>query len=664
MHTSSRSWGSLYSVEKMEPEALVELITDVVLRETGASATTERSPSRIRGVAKVLDRFGLRHDFSWDVRRDTPVERTSVRFDMRYARPGRWMLFAVVVIAAVLFAYGVHGTLIRFAQSASISGDMLAVAVVGIALSLVSCELLILRGSRLATLLLDEIADRINEHDQLLAREPFGQRVRSTFAGVMLIGLYGALLIGGFVATASELDLAVTPARVFGAFVVLILLAVGASLCFLIALSFRRPGVVERLSPAASAITSVLGLLFMLTAFLPLYRLGTIPQFAWESLATPHGSNADEVAQIRVLVFVFMGGTVLSLVLGIAMLLLSLRQVDLFMRSCLRLQRDAAAVSTQRAVSGARFLRSLQAALTITWIGFGILVWIGIIGVLLIGLDAIVDGSLIALRDTSVAEGVGRAVAFLIGGHPIWWTVIARVALGSAGVLAIGLPICSISHYVLCRRRVARTIFKNVENDACRIVRSRLREATLHQLDAASVLLAVVPSNDCRAAAHVFGLGGSRRYIEISEGTLEVLHPDELDAVVSHELAHHVLRHCHRHNILHLLGRITLFGSGFAGTLENSFGYEMSADAFAISQLGIRPCALKSALLKIRAARVFELLMKASSSLPFEANSPLPSHPAEPTLAVRLRLWITLYTSDNHLAYWHPAPYARLADAS
>ena len=104
----------------------------------------------------------------------------------------------------------------------------------------------------------------------------------------------------------------------------------------------------------------------------------------------------------------------------------------------------------------------------------------------------------------------------------------------------------------------------------------------------------VVLYNNAFPIARVQRIGflTGRTAIELSTGCLNMLAPDELNALLAHELSHCIAKHCNIDNLLRFLGRCSFVGDGFARMMQDTFGYEVRADQLALEAFGVRPDAL------------------------------------------------------------------------
>jgi Zn-dependent protease with chaperone function len=173
------------------------------------------------------------------------------------------------------------------------------------------------------------------------------------------------------------------------------------------------------------------------------------------------------------------------------------------------------------------------------------------------------------------------------------------------------------------------------------------------------------------ARARSIGILFRRCVIEVTTGCLHSLKSDELDALLAHELAHYVAKHCMLDDTLRLFGRLTFFGDGFVRILEDTFGYELKADQLALELFDIRPDALKRCLLKLRSSKAAKHLMRlsgiaissGSASKNREAGSLLLGQDLGYRGRIRLglRLYFEQYVGIWHSGYWHPSLDFRIA---
>ena len=179
------------------------------------------------------------------------------------------------------------------------------------------------------------------------------------------------------------------------------------------------------------------------------------------------------------------------------------------------------------------------------------------------------------------------------------------------------------------------------------------------------------------ARAQRIGILHRRNVIEVTGCCTDLLDDDELDALLAHELAHHVGKHCLIDNALRLAGRITLVGDGFVRTLEDSFGYELQADREAVSSFAVSADALKRCVLKLQtyaAAAQLRQFRPASGGGGGVSGGGVgiidaglvggePDNPTGPVKGLKitdrfkvcLRIYWQQYVGSGYAAYWHPA---------
>jgi Zn-dependent protease with chaperone function len=161
--------------------------------------------------------------------------------------------------------------------------------------------------------------------------------------------------------------------------------------------------------------------------------------------------------------------------------------------------------------------------------------------------------------------------------------------------------------------------------------------------------------------------------VELSERTIDILDTAEVEALIAHEFAHHICGHCRKHNLLQVLGRLTLVGDGFVGTLEDSFGNELEADRTAVTRLCIKPEVLRECLAKMHVDAVLQHSRASESVGGLALHAVGAQEPPAWALTVaapsglvaslkrRCAAWLMLYTSEAEIAYWHPATDERIA---
>lgn len=173
-----------------------------------------------------------------------------------------------------------------------------------------------------------------------------------------------------------------------------------------------------------------------------------------------------------------------------------------------------------------------------------------------------------------------------------------------------------------------------------------------------------------QAYAHRIKIIKHKKIIDISTGLLKILNDDELDAVLAHELSHHLNHQCLLDDILRFLGRLSLVGDGFVRILEDTFGYELSADKTAVLKFGINPSTLKLALQKVRSLAAAEQLKWLHSEFQFQNeksnidfgnnNKTYDNFHLKDRLKFGVLTFFKQYLGIRHSGYWYPSIDLRL----
>jgi len=183
-------------------------------------------------------------------------------------------------------------------------------------------------------------------------------------------------------------------------------------------------------------------------------------------------------------------------------------------------------------------------------------------------------------------------------------------------------------------------------------------------------------SDRIEAFSYRFAWPRRQWFIEISEGALKRLTPDELEALLAHELVHLRRGHVLALDLFRWFGRLALVGDGFCRGLLDSFGWELTADREAARLLGERKEALVRCLWLIGVVNPRVPLLSGaggaggaggSGGLGMSAAAGAPArHEAgdEPIegwagLGVAWRHFLRQYCSGSALQYWHPSTQDR-----
>jgi Zn-dependent protease with chaperone function len=309
------------------------------------------------------------------------------------------------------------------------------------------------------------------------------------------------------------------------------------------------------------------------------------------------------------------------------------------------------------------------------------------------GAYALVVGGIVVVALGLAALWGGQAVGIVDFGSPL-----LRVPSLSGPLLAVavGLPLddpwvaglsrrgwvrwaalvwtlfgLSVGELAWKRRRLRRCLEKHPPGDAPSHRTLVERADRLGQGSGGPpVGLAVTPDPAIKAFAHRFAWPRRRWIIQVSEGALEHLTPEELEALLAHELAHLRRGHVLCHDLILWCGRVAFLGDGFCRGLLNSFGWESIADREAARILGSRKQALVRCIWKIAANNPRLDFSTGAEGLGIEAASSVsrpgdcgPDDAANRSFWLRWRfLWcrfLQQYLGGSELHYWHPTPDER-----
>jgi len=186
--------------------------------------------------------------------------------------------------------------------------------------------------------------------------------------------------------------------------------------------------------------------------------------------------------------------------------------------------------------------------------------------------------------------------------------------------------------------------------------------AVAARIDAPRMSMVQSPAIDCRAVR--FGFPVSRSYLMITDTGLLRLSPDELRALMAHEVFH-LTRHSPRLRMLRFLSNLTLFGRDLLCHLQNPYAMEMEADEFAARCFGTAP--LVGALQKARVANAFRSMAR-STELGFQLTRDLAQGSDQwwnlsfgARFAMGFKILGDVYFGDQSLWYLHPSTAERMS---
>jgi len=172
------------------------------------------------------------------------------------------------------------------------------------------------------------------------------------------------------------------------------------------------------------------------------------------------------------------------------------------------------------------------------------------------------------------------------------------------------------------------------------------------------------------ARAHMCGLFTRRYHVEVSSRCLALLSADELRSIMAHEVGHIASKHCVIDLLLCICGRVAFVGDAVMRGVEDVYAFELTADAYAIRQLGVSHTAMKTALWKIRNITAMETAIARFSmnddgvsfaAMPLQSS---PNRGGRRILAGFAARWKALYmqyTGRDRVGFWHPELAERVA---
>ena len=322
------------------------------------------------------------------------------------------------------------------------------------------------------------------------------------------------------------------------------------------------------------------------------------------------------------------------------------------------------------AVAGGGILRAVRRAFVAFWALAGVIIVAGLVAITLSALQgwvpalAVPPFRLVELSSSITALALGRSPADPVLGRVITggWLLYAAAGLAVVGV--------SLGHRALAQRNLRRQL----DRGAGAALREVPRDLTA-SFDRLTETAGVAPTKlvfseqpGIVATAHSVGLVASRRYVEISRGTLDYLEPSQVRAFLAHEVAHLSSGHCQLESCLFWLGRLTLVGDGFVRTLIDSMGRELEADRIAINRLGASRVDLEHGLFRVRNVNPF---FGGRAGRPGSWQGTARRAAARATKGLdapffvrqrqTMRLFVRQYSHSMPYQHWHPTLDARIA---
>lgn len=467
--------------------------------------------------------------------------------------------------------------------------------------------------------------------------------------------------------------------------IVVFLMMLGGALGALF-IGVRRLGADERFAALMPSLDGMMAVLFFLGGQMGFQVAGEVNVNHWMSLHALHAASEsnidpsaithyknslsaktqDALVKLQKLPSMSFGALAGTWALGIGFLIASVRSTRTAQQICRRIQTDIPVTSITAAASASGFLFWFRVFHVIMWFSFVILMLIGTILLVLLSLGALID-LFTHTHETLDPNPISISlfITYTFASQPL--------RIGMHGFLAVwamvipALMVFSILDLkIQVRRRSTRLhqaekiSIQSSDHPFAYLVRDLKKHAEKLQ-----PLLVVTDYPKPLALAHGAILGRDVATFEVSRCTIELLDPNELRALLAHELAHHICGHCRKHEMMLWLGRLTLVGDTFVGALEDSFGYEIEADRVAITQFQISPQDLRNALLKMQVATLLSPTVISTHEKRFDNDTTHTFGRFCNDKFGRIRnsiaTWLALYKGDPPLSYWHPSFRDRLA---
>jgi len=537
-----------------------------------------------------------------------------------------------------------------------------------------------------------DVHSELRQHGVRLDHRPqlSRPRIERTARRFLLFALVGYLLPGLIVVATSYEGGRKTPVWpiVLGA----MLLLIGGLLVVILLRGSRTIGFEPRLRATSPGLAGLLAVLFLLAGQLPSRIAASLPNDSWEVvfatrdivnrapasdlfITFPSGKTAPASEVHRALSMVeamaAVGLGIVPLCWGIAAICFfpSLRSLDLVLRHSERMAGSLDLATSRRAASGEGFLGRFRFLLVFLWITATIVVvW---------GIASLIEGGFYAAfgapvgwtsggRDVAGAAAHAAKLTLDLPVDSLIAEVATRWVWSSWALLAILALSGSVGNWLVTRHRLRADLQRAYRETAPTAASARLAEllAKLPRAARIAPLLCVIDDSIPTAASYEFGLLGRQRFIAVTSRSLQVLSDEELQSLLSHELAHFEAGHCRNHRLLQIVGRLTFVGDAFVGALEHSFEYELDADRLAVVKFGADSAALRRCLLKVRAIMMAEQCSQSLLTQGLAAVSTIGPRLKEdarglPTLQHgRLRgaarLWLRLFAGQVQISYWHP----------
>lgn len=418
-----------------------------------------------------------------------------------------------------------------------------------------------------------------------------------------------------------------------------------------------------------SAITIYIGTPLLMAPHAPtveeLLMVAETLQLRQENVAASSETGAQLAELSRFVAGLAISGTSLVSLLFIGLMLYSARLTLAARVTVWRLQRRRGQGVWSQAVREPEVLRRFRRSFASFWALSSMLVFTAFGFNLLCTLQGFAPFS--SHPQLRLVEFSAGTLALVLGRSLADPTVAVTVRVGWLLYSLSGLALlaASVGQLVSSQRRDRFRLQNSVGHVELQRVLDRLclRSGYSH------VHLVVAENLSVHASSAVFGFCRPKRFIVISSGCVEFLERDDLEAVIAHELAHHLEGHCRLDQLLRWFGRLSFAGDAFALLMQGSWNYEDEADQAVVSKLGVSRKALLHCVIKIRhlkaGAKFPSVILEQFPGLSILAEEPgkiedlLENGTADLSFGERWKLaWQVLreqYTNAMRRYYWHPS---------
>ena len=405
-----------------------------------------------------------------------------------------------------------------------------------------------------------------------------------------------------------------------------------------------------------------------------LYLAVPLPLVTFGSELGTFRESTPGLAEVRQWCWLMIGTSaviaIFAIGLGLLGIFLSLQAWLPLWRMQTQREKQPAKSALEDAISEGESVKHVRWLFTAAWVCWASLLAIGLVGVVFSAWGAAVP------TPTAAGLQLPRLSADILAlalGRPLedrWIDIATRCAWLLYGGSALALWWISVGQLLRQRRSIRRRLQSQAalghdQRAEIEMIVDVLRD----RANLGPVRAAISGESTPEAWAIVFGLIRRERFVVVSQGCLDRFDRRAIEALVAHELAHHLEGHCRRDQLMRWLGRLTFTGDGFVLALQNSWGYEVGADRSAVRRLGISEPVLWQTLRRLRRVRA---VLALSGNVPQHtlttggqaAIEVEPKRVVKPSdeddrscgrsFSLAWRVFVDQYFDARDLYYWHP----------